>query len=138
GRHSQNQSTMARAGQNIDEAKLQMAEIRTNFVTDATQQLGEAQKDLLDLSEQIRSAEDVLRRTVIRGQMDGTVVDLQVHTVGGVITPGQALLDIVPKGDRLVVEAYVDPNDIDVVDAGLPAQVRLTALTQRNLAPLEG
>ncbi len=138
GRHSQNQSTVARAGQNIDEAKLQMAELKTNFVTEAVQQLGEAQKDLLDLNEQIRSAEDVLRRTVIRAQMDGTIVDLQVHTIGGVVSPGQVLLDIVPKGDRLIVETFIDPNDIDVVDAGLPAQVRLTALTQRNLLPLEG
>ncbi len=115
-----------------------MAELKTNFVTEAVQQLGEAQKDLLDLNEQIRSAEDVLRRTVIRAQMDGTIVDLQVHTIGGVVSPGQVLLDIVPKGDRLIVETFIDPNDIDVVDAGLPAQVRLTALTQRNLLPLEG
>jgi membrane fusion protein, epimerase transport system len=138
GDHSQSVASIARAEQNIEETRLQMADLKTNFINEAVQQLGVVQNDLLDLGEQIRSAEDVLRRTVIRSPMAGTVVGLQVHTVGGVVAPGQALLDVVPKGDRLVVEAFVDPQDIDVVEIGRPAQVRLTALTQRNLAPLKG
>jgi HlyD family secretion protein len=138
GMHSQNVAAIARAQQNIEEARLQIVELSTDFVNEAVQGLGVAQAELLDLTEQVRAAQDVLQRTVIRAPMAGTIVDLQVHTVGGVVTPGQALLDVVPKGDQLVVEAFVDPNDIDVVQVGLPAQVRLTALTQRNLAPLEG
>jgi HlyD family type I secretion membrane fusion protein len=138
GEHSQSLAAIARAQQNIEETRLQMADLRTNFINEAVQQLGVVQTELLDLNEQIRAAEDVLRRTVIRSPMAGTVVGLQVHTVGGVVAPGQALLDVVPKGDRLIVEAFIDPNDIDVVEVGLEAQVRLTALTQRNLAPLEG
>jgi HlyD family type I secretion membrane fusion protein len=138
GLHSQNLAAIARAQQNIEEARLQIVELSTDFVNEAVQGLGVAQAELLDLTEQVRAAQDVLQRTVIRAPMAGTIVDLQVHTVGGVVTPGQALLDVVPKGDQLVVEAFVDPNDIDVVQVGLPAQVRLTALTQRNLAPLEG
>ncbi len=138
GDHSQSVASIARAQQSIEETRLQMADLNTDFINEAVQQLGVVQNELLDLGEQIRSAEDVLRRTVIRSPMAGTVVGLQVHTVGGVVTPGQALLDVVPKGDRLVVEAFVDPQDIDIVKIGLPAQVRLTALAQRNLAPLEG
>jgi HlyD family type I secretion membrane fusion protein len=138
GEHSQSLAAIARAQQNIEETRLEMADLRTNFMNEAVQQLGVVQTELLDLGEQIRAAEDVLRRTVIRSPMAGTVVGMQVHTVGGVVAPGQALLDVVPKGDRLIVEAFVDPNDIDVVEVGLEAQVRLTALTQRNLAPLEG
>jgi len=138
GQHSQSVAAIARAEQDIGEARLQMAELRTKLVNEAVQQLGLVQSELFDLSEQIRSAEDVLRRTIIRAPMAGTIVDLKVHTVGGVVTPGQALLDIVPTGDRLIVEAFIHPDDIDVVEVGLPAQVRLTALTQRNLAPLEG
>jgi len=65
-------------------------------------------------------------------------VGLNVHTEAGVISPGQSLLDIVPKGDTLVIEAEVDPNDIDVVKVGLAAQVRLTAFKQRNTPLLEG
>jgi len=138
GDHSQSLAAIARAEQNIEETRLEMADLKTNYVNDAVQQLVVVQNELLDLGEQLRAAEDVLRRTVIRSPMAGTVVGLQVHTVGGVVAPGQALLDVVPKGDRLIVEAFVDPNDIDVVQVGLTAQVRLTALTQRNLMPLEG
>jgi HlyD family type I secretion membrane fusion protein len=63
---------------------------------------------------------------------------LNVHTKTGVIAPRQRLLDIVPEDDTLVIEAQVTPNDIDVVYAGLPAQVRLTAFKQRNTPMLDG
>ena len=63
---------------------------------------------------------------------DGTAVDLQVHTPGVVITPGERLHDIAPSGDRLVVEARVDPADIDVVHPGLRAAVRLTPFNRRS------
>jgi hypothetical protein len=66
------------------------------------------------------------------------VVGLKIHTVGGVIAPGSALMDIVPSAENLVIEANVDPIDIDVVYPGLEAQVRLTAFSMRNTKPLEG
>ena len=66
------------------------------------------------------------------------MVNLQVHTTGGVIAPGAALLDIVPSGDALIIEARVDPRDIDVVRWGLPARVRLTAFNQRSAVPMNG
>ena len=83
-------------------------------------------------------AEDVLGRTKIRAPLDGTVVGLQVHTTGGVIGPGLPLMDIVPRYDKLVIEAQINPQDIDIVHPGLPAQVRLTAFSQRNILPVDG
>jgi membrane fusion protein, epimerase transport system len=59
-------------------------------------------------------------------------------TPGGVIGPGEPVLDLVPSGDELVIEAYVEPTDIDAVPVGLPAQVRLTALNQRHTPTLTG
>jgi HlyD family type I secretion membrane fusion protein len=100
--------------------------------------LRDAQAELFDLAERLNAAEDVLRRTEIRAPLDGTIVGLQVHTPGGVISPGQPLMDIVPSGERLVVEAQVNPIDIDVVSVGLPALVRFTAFNQRNTVPVEG
>ena len=115
-----------------------MTELRTRFLNQVVQQLGELQNELFDLSEKMRAAEDVLKRTVIRAPLDGTIVGLGVHTVGGVIAPGERLLDIVPKDERLVIEARVNPRDIDVVDPGLNAQVRLTAFSQRHMRPING
>ena len=92
---------------------------------------------MLDLTESIRAAQDVLTRTLIRAPLAGTIVNLQIHTVGGVNTRGEALMEIVPSGGRLVVQARVDPADIDSVHPGLVAQIRLTALVQRHLEPLQ-
>jgi len=93
---------------------------------------------LFDLQEQNRAAQDVLRRLQVRASIDGVVVNLQIHTTGGVIQPGATLMGIVPSKDRKIIEARVDPVDIDVVRVGLEARVRLTALPQRHLVPLKG
>ena len=96
------------------------------------------QSQLFESGQRLRAAEDILERTEIRAPQAGYVVGLNVHTENGVIAPGQRLLDIVPNDDTLVIEAEVEPNDIDVVRVGLAAQVRLTAFKQRNIPALEG
>lgn len=85
---------------------------------------------------QLRAAKDVIERAKIRAPIAGSVVGLQVHTAGGVIKAGDTLLSIVPKDEPLVIEARIDPNDIDVVHSGLPAQVRLTPYNARIMPPL--
>jgi multidrug efflux pump subunit AcrA (membrane-fusion protein) len=84
---------------------------------------------------QLRAAKDVIARSVIRAPIAGTVVGLQVHTSGGVVKAGDPLLFIVPSDEPLVIEARVNPNDIDIVHKGQAAQVRLTPFNAR-LAPL--
>lgn len=79
-----------------------------------------------------------MTRTVLRAPVSGVVVGLNVFTQGAVIRPGETLMEIVPRDDALIVEARVDPNDIDVVHAGLGAQVRLTAFSQRISPILNG
>ena len=129
---------IAQARQTIAETSFQASELRTTMINEVTQQLQDVRNERLDLLEKISAAEDVLRRIDIRAPLDGTVVNLQVHTSGGVIGPGEPLLDIVPTNDRLIIEARIDPKDIDVVHPGLKAQVRLTAFNRRRFAALEG
>jgi HlyD family type I secretion membrane fusion protein len=138
GARARNVAAIARAEQNIIESKLRVSELKTKLTNEAVQLLRDEQNNLFDLAERIRAAEDVLNRVEIRSPLNGAVVGLQVHTVGGVISPGASLMDIVPADDRLVIDARIDPADIDVVRAGLEAQVRLTALTQRNNVPMAG
>jgi HlyD family type I secretion membrane fusion protein len=138
GSRSQNQAALARSRQNIDEARLQISDLKLNNLNEVVQELREVQTQIVDLNEQIRAAQDVLQRTVIRAAQDGTIVNLQIHTPGGVIAPGQTLMDIVPAGDAIIVEARINPVDIDIVEAGLSAHVRLTAYSSRNLQPVEG
>ena len=108
------------------------------MLNEVVSELRDAQAQLTDVGERLKAAEDVLERTEIRAPQAGVVVGRKVHTEAGVIAPAQHPLDIVPKGVTLVVEAEVDPNDIDIVRVGLTAQVRLTAFKQRNTPLLEG
>lgn len=91
-----------------------------------------------DTRQELAEIEDSLRRTVVRAPKPGIVVNMRFHTTGGVVGPGEAILDIVPDDDRLVVEARVRPEDIDVVHPGLAAQVRLTAFKQRLTPTADG
>ncbi len=134
---SLNRSRIAQIGQTIAETRLQISELTTAKINEVSQELRDVQADLFDLEERERAARDVLNRTVIRAPLEGTVVNLQVHTLGGVIAPGAPLLDIVPSEDRLIVEARVSPSDIDIVQVGLSAQVRFTAFSQRRTQPVD-
>ncbi len=138
GARARNVAAIARAEQAITEAELRVAELRTTQMNEVAQSLRQAQNDLFEVTEQARAARDVLKRIEIRAPEDGTVVGLQIHTSGGVIAPGASLMDIVPLGDKMIIDARVDPGDIDVVRPGLEARVRLTAYAQRNFVPLKG
>ncbi|MFO1072644.1 MAG: HlyD family type I secretion periplasmic adaptor subunit [Geminicoccaceae bacterium] len=100
--------------------------------------LAETRAKAGELRAEVRSARERLDRTVVRAPTAGTVVELQLRTIGGVVKPGDRILDIVPKGDPLVIEARVSPSDIDVVHAGLTADVRLLAYRSRHLPRITG
>ena len=138
GNRSRHVAAIARVKQNIAEEKLKILELNTNRLNEVVAQLRETQTLILDLSERIRAAEDVLARTLIRSPLTGTIVNLRIHTVGGVVARGEPLMEIVPLGERLVIQAQVDTADIDSVYPGLVAQIRLTAFNQRHLKPIEG
>ena len=133
-----NQARIAQVNQTIAEKHLQINELTTTRMNEVVTQMRDVRTELFDLAERERATEDVLRRTVIRAPIGGTVVNLQVHTKGGVVASGAPLLDIVPSEDRLIIEARVNPSDIDVVYVGLPAQARFTAFSQRNAQPVDG
>src|SRR3546814_1006299 len=74
----------------------------------------------------------------ILAPIDGTVLRLRYHTIGGVVEPAEEILEIVPDNDVLVAEARISPNDIDIVRAGLDARVVLSAYKRRNTPQLNG
>ncbi|MBV9523308.1 MAG: HlyD family type I secretion periplasmic adaptor subunit [Alphaproteobacteria bacterium] len=138
GRRGDTVAQIARAQQTIAEAQVTILNQENDTQNEVAEQLRDTQKKMHELREQIQEATDVLARIEIRAPEEGIVTDLHVHTPGGVITAGEALLDLVPPRDRLIVEAQLRPEDIDVVRPGLPAQIRLTPFKQRRTAPVEG
>ncbi len=138
GERGENQARISRALQAINEAKIEMLNLRTEFLNQVVAELRETQVKLSDLEEQMRSAEDVMNRVLITSPISGAVTALAVHTLGATISPNTALMNIVPFDDKLIIEARVKPDDIDVVRVGLEAQVRLVAFKVRNVPPVKG
>lgn len=129
---------IAEARQRIGEAELSALDARTRYMNEVVAQLGEVQARIADLEERLRAMRDRADRTVIRAPNAGIIVNMRVHTVGGVVPPGGELMDIVPSDDELVIEAMLRPEDIDEVHPGLPAEVRITAFHTRSTPPLDG
>ncbi|WP_413113491.1 HlyD family type I secretion periplasmic adaptor subunit [Thaumasiovibrio sp. DFM-14] len=100
--------------------------------------LAEIELELRDVKQALTAASDVRARVTIRSEHTGTVVGLNVHSIGGVVNAGDVIMEIVPDSDDLIVEALVKPEDIDVVFEGLPAQVRLSAYSVRRIPPVTG
>jgi HlyD family secretion protein/epimerase transport system membrane fusion protein len=118
---------MTNAKNSIGETRLQMIQIKNDFLELVTAELQDVQAELDDLRERHTAAKDALRRLDVPAPQSGIVVGLGVHTKGAVLSPGQQIMDIVPEGDQLVVEAQLAPQDVDKVSAGLDAVMRLTA-----------
>jgi HlyD family type I secretion membrane fusion protein len=130
-----NSAEIARTRLRIDEIALQDSYAQTSFLNGVMDALTEAEREIADLQERGLVAGDVLARTTVVAPVDGIIVDLRLTTIGGVVRPGEIMLDLLPTDDKLIVEARVAPDDIDVVETGLPAQVNITALNQRTTAP---
>ena len=133
-----NKSQITRNQQRIQGAYASISEIRSKHTSSVVDALQNAEAAFLDAGERLRAAEDVLERTSIKAPVTGIVTNLRVNTTGGVIAPGDAVADIVPDDERMIVEARVRPDDIDIVRPGLVAHVRFTALNQRSTKPSLG
>jgi HlyD family secretion protein len=137
GKRADTLAQIAKAKQIIAESEIDILSLKNDRQKDVADELRETQKKRHELEEQVQAATDVLARTDVKAPEDGIVTDLRVHTTGGVVQAGEALMDLVPQSDRLVVEAQVRPEDIDRVHDGLPAQVRLLPYKQRRTPPLD-
>jgi len=138
GERAQHQSDIAAARIQIGETEIQIAQLKRKFTSDVVTELREVETKIADLRERMRALGKQLERTVVRAPVSGSVVGSSVHTVGGVIRPGEQLLDIVPDGESLVIEARVNPIDIDRVAPGLEADLRLSALNARTTPVIQG
>ncbi|MDV5061921.1 HlyD family type I secretion periplasmic adaptor subunit, partial [Vibrio diabolicus] len=122
----------------LDENQAQIEELKLERLNEIVEELRNTKKEIVAIREEYRSAQDIVARTTINAPIAGRVVNMQVFTEKGVIGSGETLLELVPQDDKLLVEARVNPQDIDLVNPGQQAHVRLTALNARTLAPLDG
>ncbi|BCP53274.1 HlyD family type I secretion periplasmic adaptor subunit [Kaistia sp. 32K] len=128
----------AKAEQAKAGANLELLALTQDWMQQVSGDIATAQGELAEVDERIVAARDVLQRLEVRSPQAGVIVNIQVRTVGGAISAGAPLMDIVPEDEPMVIEAHVSPTDIDSVRVGSPVRVRLTAYNQRSHAPLEG
>jgi membrane fusion protein, type I secretion system len=129
---------IARSQGQISETELQIIGVTQNMQTDASKELREIEARIAELLERKVAAEDQLKRIYLRAPQTGYVHDLTVHTVGGVIGPGESVMSIVPTHDTLSVEARIGTADIDQVAVGQQAVLRFPALNQRTTPEIRG
>jgi HlyD family type I secretion membrane fusion protein len=123
---------MAQAREAIAEAEMEILSMRADRHTEVTAELREVQMRLAEIREKLAAAQIRLGRRDLVAPEAGTVLNLRFFAPGSVVQPGGPVLDLVPRDDRLVVEARVRPVDIDVVHVGLPAKVVLSAFKMRT------
>ncbi|MEQ1600576.1 MAG: HlyD family type I secretion periplasmic adaptor subunit [Methylophilaceae bacterium] len=122
----------------IGETKLQILQLGKKFQEDVTGKLSEVQTDFHEVNQKMLATKDKVQRIDIKAPVSGRIMELAVHTLGGVIQPGHPILDIVPQKEELIVNAQVSPMDIDRVNVGLIAEIRFTAFKQAITPVTEG
>lgn len=132
------QATVLRAQSMRLEAMQRLAQRQRDFQKEVESQLADVKRDALVAANRLRAGEEEFERTIIRAPVDGSVVGLATHSIGGVIPPGGRLMDIVPKGEALLLEMSIPSHLIDRVHTGLPADVQLHAFASDTNLILKG
>ncbi|NOQ94444.1 MAG: HlyD family type I secretion periplasmic adaptor subunit [Methylophaga sp.] len=122
-----NRLAMPRIRSALAEVKQKVEEQRIQFRTEAASQFSEVHAELARTKETVFSLEDRVTRTQVRSPVKGTIKQLKINTVGGIIQPGMDLLEIVPIEDNLLIEAKIRPADIAFLRPGQEAMIKLTA-----------
>jgi adhesin transport system membrane fusion protein len=122
----------------MSESILKRRELVLQFRTDARAQLNEKQAKLSQITEAQVGVQDKVSKALITSPVVGTIKTLRINTLGGVVKPGEVLLEIVPTEDKLLVEAKILPKDIGFLHVGLPARVKITAYDFTRYGALEG
>ena len=138
GRRSEDLGNIARTRKAVSEYKIRIVRLEQEFLKEVEAHLGEVQKKLAALKDQYDATLDVLKKTEIKAPEDGFIVGLIVHTIGGVVMPGQLIMEIVPVNEELIVEAKVMTTDIDRLHLKLKADLRFIAFDAKKTPVVEG
>jgi HlyD family secretion protein len=138
GERSQLGGMIAQAKGKIAEIELQIIQVDQDLRSEVGKDLIETRSKLSELAERKTAAVDQLNRIDIRAPQSGRVHELSVHTVGGVISPGEQIMLIVPDADSLAIEAKISPRDIDQVFVGQSATLRFAAFNQKTTPEIDG
>lgn len=138
GEIAQLQASSAQSRLEAGETELRVLQLDTQFARQVADQLAELAPRAFDLRERLAALDERAQRRQVRAPDAGTVLGLRVHTVGGVISPGMALMEIVPEREALVVEVQISTTDIDRVVPGNPVDIRFSAFSSASTPVMAG
>ena len=120
------------------ELQLQMDEKQNKYLTEAGAELVKTEAELAQAKENMAGRADPVERSRLRAPLRGIVKNIRVNTLGGVVSAGQDIMEIIPLEDQLLIEAYINPRDVAYVRTGMPALVKLTAYDYAIYGGLDG
>ena len=129
---------LKRAGAALKEAQASLQNTKSTIEEENRKKLEESSITLDELTQRMQKFEDNLKRTVLRSPVDGVVKTLYTSTVGGVVGAGAPVVDIVPGGDRLVIEARLPTQDIGYIKDGQPVMVKMSSSDGRRFGGIDG
>lgn len=129
---------IARTQQQVGETRLQIVDLERQRIADDSKDYRDADSELSQAQPKLIALRQQIDRLTVRSPATGRVVGLSIFTVGGVIAPGQKLMDVVPENEPLVIEARVRPNDADDLKVGQSTEIRIPAFHDRRLPLLTG
>ena len=147
------QASLARIQQRIGETKLEIVNLRNKFYNDITSEKKDINQEINKLAEKVKAASDIVERSAVVAPEDGTITNLRIHTIGGVIGPGATIMEIIPLQDNLVIEAKIMSKDIGAMlqsemqnkqknqtssSYDRDARIRLIAYSTRRVPMLKG
>ena len=132
GRVVETEASVVQLRQSIEELNLQIIQLQADRMAQVANELRDVQVRLIDVEPRLTISREMLKRTTVTAPSTGTVVGLNVFTVGGVIAPGERVMDIVPDGSDLIVEVTLNVDDQKDVRAGMEVEVHLVAYRQRS------
>lgn len=138
GEMANHRADIARINNSISELETQILQLRKDRLEQVLTELRTAQTELSDLREQSVTAMDQRNRIDVVSPVDGYVHNMLVTTIGGVVAPGQEIMQVIPNDDRLIIEAQVMPGDIDMIYAGQVARLRMSSFNMRTTPEIGG
>lgn len=135
---SELQARIAREISSSAEIRLRLAQRKQEFLRDVENQIADTRREVSTLRERLKEAQADLERTVVRAPVSGQVVSLQAQTPGAAITPGFKMLEIVPAGDKLLLDVQIPTHIINRVVPGLPTDIRLNAFPELPQLVIKG
>ena len=132
------QGKIAEAQAALGEARNSLLELDAKLRNEASEEMGRVTAELAQVRENLARLEDRVARLEIAAPVRGIVKGLRIKTIGGVVRPGEILMELVPLGDALVAEVRINPSDIGHVAVGQPAKVKVSTYDTARFGGIEG